>query len=52
VSVVGRHTALGDALVTGEVLIRLLPLLKAQGILTLAQALEASAKTPYARVKY
>jgi DNA polymerase-3 subunit epsilon len=37
-----RHTALGDALATGEVFIKLLPLLEARGVHTLADALEAS----------
>lgn len=37
-----RHTALGDALATGEVFIKLLPLLEAKGVHTLADALAAS----------
>jgi DNA polymerase-3 subunit epsilon len=52
VSVIGRHTALGDALVTGEVFLRLVPLLAERGIATLGQALEASRETYYARLKY
>lgn len=52
VSVVGRHTALGDALVSGEIFLRLLPLLAEHGIVTLGQALEASRETYYARLKY
>lgn len=52
VPVLGRHTALGDALVTAEVFLRLLPLLKAQGIVTLGQALDASKLSRYARVNY
>ena len=52
VSVIGRHTALGDALVTGEIFLRLLPLLAEQGILTLGQALAASRETYHARLQY
>jgi DNA polymerase-3 subunit epsilon len=42
VSVVGRHTALGDALVTAEVLVGLLGPLREAGIRTLDDALAAS----------
>jgi len=52
VTIVGRHTALGDAIVTAEVLLKMLPLLKANGIITLAEALTASAKSPFAKYSY
>lgn len=47
-----RHNALEDALATGEVFLKLLPLLEEQGIVTVRQALEAAEKTYFARVKY
>jgi len=52
VRVIGRHTALGDALLTSEVFLRLVPLLAERGIVTLAQALEASRATYHARLRY
>lgn len=52
VSVVGRHTALGDAIVTAEIFVRLIPLLEARGIETLGDALRASQETWYARLDY
>jgi len=52
VTIVGRHTALGDAIVTGEILLKLIPLLEAHGIVTLADALEAAAQSPFAKVAY
>jgi DNA polymerase-3 subunit epsilon len=52
VNVVGRHTALGDALVTGEVFLRLVPMLSERGIRTLGEARAAAEKTYYARLKY
>jgi DNA polymerase-3 subunit epsilon len=52
VPVLGRHTALGDAMVTAEVFIKMLPLLQAMGITTLGQALDASRETYLARVSY
>ncbi len=39
VGIQGRHTALGDALTTAEIYLKLLPMLEARGIATLAQAM-------------
>ena len=52
ITVLGRHTALGDAVVTAEVLLKLIPLLKDMGIVTLAQARATAQQTYYARLKY
>ncbi len=52
VRVIGRHTALGDALLTGEILLKLIALLAEQGIATLKQAREASQRTYHARLRY
>ncbi|MES2718692.1 MAG: 3'-5' exonuclease [Pseudomonadota bacterium] len=45
VAVVGRHTALGDAQVTAEVLLKLLPLLAGMGLGTLGQVRAACQQT-------
>lgn len=52
VPVTGRHTAMGDALMTAQIFLQLLPLLAEQGIHTLGQAREAAQKSYYARQKY
>jgi DNA polymerase-3 subunit epsilon len=52
VTVIGRHTALGDAIVTGEVFLKMIPLLAENGIRTLKDAREAAEKTLYARIRY
>ena len=51
-TIFGRHTALGDAMVTAEVWLHLMGQLEKMGILTLRQAREAAQKTYYARLKY
>ena len=52
VRVFGRHTALGDALVTAEIFLKMIPLLAEKGVITLRQAREASQQTYYARLRY
>ena len=52
VRVIGRHTALGDAFLTGEIFLKLLPLLADRRVATLGEALEASRQTYYARLQY
>lgn len=52
VTIVGRHTALGDSIVTAEVLLKLIPLLEAHEVHTLGDALAASSQSRYAKVAY
>ena len=52
ITVIGRHTAMGDAIVTAEVFLKLIPLLADKGVHTLGQAREAAQKTYYARIQY
>ena len=47
-----KKTGMKDAIVTGEVFLRLIPLLAARGIVTLGQALEASRATYHSRLQY
>ena len=49
VEVFGRHTALGDALATAEVLVRMITVLEQRGVITLGDAIDASAATELAR---
>jgi DNA polymerase-3 subunit epsilon len=51
-NLIGRHTSLGDAILTGEIFLKLIPLLAEQDILTLQDARAAAQKTYYARLKY
>ena len=44
IDVEGRHTALGDSLVTAGVFLRMLDMLEARGIRTLSKAIEASSR--------
>jgi DNA polymerase III subunit epsilon len=52
VTVSGRHTAMGDALMTGQIFIKLVELLEHMGIRTLGEARAASEKTYYARLTF
>ncbi|MEJ5357540.1 MAG: exonuclease domain-containing protein [Desulfobacterales bacterium] len=51
VTILGRHTALGDARAAAEIFLRLAPLLEKAGIVTLAEALEASRGSLERRVR-
>ncbi len=51
IAIQGRHTALGDSLVTAGVFLRMLEILDAWGVQTLDQAIEASNKIVEVRAK-
>jgi DNA polymerase-3 subunit epsilon len=52
VAIIGRHTALGDAIMTGEIFLKLVPLLAERGVATLRDAREASERSLHARLRY
>jgi DNA polymerase-3 subunit epsilon len=52
VTLIKRHDALGDAIATGEIFLKMIPLLNEKGIFTLKDALVNSQRTYYARLKY
>ena len=52
IDILGRHTALGDAIATAEIFLKLVSILNSNGILTLKDAINASQRTYYARLKY
>ena len=52
VRIEARHNALGDAIITAQVFLRMIGLLAAASIHTLRDARDAAAKTRYAKVQY
>ncbi len=52
IKIIGRHTSLGDAILTAEIFLKLMALLDEQGIVTLADARNAAEKTILARLSY
>jgi DNA polymerase-3 subunit epsilon len=51
VTVLGRHTALGDALAVAGIFVKMLNLLAARGIISLGEALAVSRKMAQARTR-
>ncbi len=52
INIIGRHTSLGDAILTGEIFLKLIPLLAERDILTLQAARQAAQETYLARLNY
>lgn len=52
VPLTNRHTALGDAMTTARIFLKLIPLLEAQGLTTLDQVRAAAEQTYLARIRY
>lgn len=52
IEALARHTALGDATMTAQAFLGMLPLLAARGIATLRDAREASRRSRHARIRY
>jgi DNA polymerase-3 subunit epsilon len=52
INIVGRHSSLGDAILTGEIFLKLIPLLIEQNVITLKDARQAAEETFHARLNY
>ncbi len=52
IKVIGRHTSLGDAILTGEIFLKFISLLAERGIITHKDARQAAQQTYYARLSY
>jgi len=52
IEVVARHSAVGDALVTADIFVKMLPMLAERDIRTLREARNASERTRYAQLRY
>lgn len=52
VDIMNRHTAMGDAIATARIFLKLMPILHANGIFTLKDAIQASKQTYLSRIKY
>ncbi|GLW59976.1 hypothetical protein Hthe01_03250 [Hydrogenophilus thermoluteolus] len=52
IRILGRHTALGDAIVTAEAFVKMIPLLEERGVRTLKAAREAAQQTYLAKLRY